>query len=76
MSLKAAPHELADRPVLGTPRVPPFIMLCIASASRCGRYWIANTVSEYDEKTVERDAHHLLCAAARQYDLILPKGTP
>lgn len=61
MSLKAVPHDLADRPLYGTPRVPPFIMLCQVSASRCGRVWIANTVQEYQSFMVMREAHHKFC---------------
>lgn len=61
MSLKAAPHDLADRPFLGTPRVPPFLLLCHVAASRCGRYWVANSVEEYHAYLTERDAHHVFC---------------
>lgn len=65
MSLKAAPHDLADRPVHGTPRVPPFILLCLVSASTCGRYWLANTVEQYNDRLHERDAHHVFCDKPR-----------
>lgn len=72
MSLRAAPHDLADRPFVGTPRVPPFVMLCHVSASKCGRYWVANTVEQYNVYLSERDAHHVFCSVADKTNLILP----
>ena len=61
MSFKAAPHDLNDRPFLGTPRTPPFILFCLTSASRCGWYKIANTAEEYQVALRLRDLHHPFC---------------
>ena len=54
--------------------MPPFIMFCHVSASKCGRYWLANTADEYDQYLKERDAHHVFCAVSENPSLILPKG--
>ena len=61
MSVKAAPHDLAERPFHGTPRVPPFILFCHVSASRCGWYKVANSSEEYQVFLRIRDLHHSGC---------------
>lgn len=49
--------------VYGTPRQPPYILLCQADVNFCGRLWIANSVKEYDEKAQLRYNHEVLCSA-------------
>lgn len=73
MGVKAAPHDLADRPVYGTPRTIPFVLFCHATENFCGRTWVANTWPQYDEYTQAREAHHMFCGAAQQYNLTIPR---
>lgn len=70
MSVKAAPHELAEQPFLGTPRPLPRILLCHATEQFCGRHWIANSMPDYERTTRERQAHEVFCATRAQ--LVLP----
>lgn len=64
--MKAAPHDLAERPVLGTPRTLPYILLCHASEQFCGRHWIANTPEQYEAHARIREAHELICTGPRR----------
>lgn len=61
VSVKAAPHDLAERPFMGTPRVPPFVLFCHVSASRCGWYKVANSAEEYQTLLRLRDVHQTFC---------------
>lgn len=72
MPAKAVPHELTDKPVYGTPRVPPFVLFCCATERFCGRYWIANDFDQYDQHVKAREAHQTFCGAAQKHNLILP----
>jgi hypothetical protein len=72
MSLRAAPHDLADQPVYGTPRTLPFVLLCHATEQFCGRFWIANTWDQYDGMVKAREAHEVFCGTATQHNLKLP----
>lgn len=72
MGSKAAPHNLTDRPVFGTPRTVPFVLFCLATERFCGRTWIANTWDEYDLHVKGREAHQAFCGAAQQHNLKLP----
>lgn len=66
MTVKAARHELADRPIHGTPTSLPRILLCAATERWCGRHWTANTEAQYGEHTKTRQAHELLCVNRAQ----------
>lgn len=72
MSSKAAPHDIAERPVYGTPRTTPYVMLCHATLNFCGRHWIANTWEQYVKYAEERKIHEKLCGSAQQHGLVLP----
>jgi hypothetical protein len=69
---KAAPHDLAEQPVFGTPRTIPFVLLCHATLEFCGRLWVANTWEQYDVHVKARAAHEVFCGAARHHNLTLP----
>jgi hypothetical protein len=63
---KAMPHDLTDRPFLGTPRPLPFVLLCNARAiNPCGRFWIANTMEQYQEAIEGRTAHEIFCSVTK-----------
>jgi hypothetical protein len=70
VSAKAARHELAEKPFLGTPRPLPRVLTChVPGAHRgrwCGRLWTANTMTEYDEHVRARHVHQTLCASLNQ----------
>lgn len=72
MSLKAAPHDLADQPVYGTPRTTPYVLLCHATLNFCGRFWVANSMDQYDEHLKAREVHEMFCGSAQQHNLKLP----
>ena len=46
---------------MGTPRVPPFVLFCHVSASRCGWYKVANSAEEYQTLLRLRDVHQTFC---------------
>jgi hypothetical protein len=69
VSSKAAPHDLAECPVVGTPRTLPYVLLCHATEMFCGRHWIANTEAEYEQHSTMRTAHELICAGRPQLTL-------
>lgn len=54
-------HDLADRPVMGSPRRLPVVLLCHATVDWCGKKWIANTQLEFDDATVGRRVHEVFC---------------
>lgn len=66
MSVRAAPHELAEQPFVGAPVVLPRVLLCHATERYCGRSWLAATWPQYDEKVKQRQVHELLCANRAQ----------
>lgn len=72
MGAKTAPHDLAERPVYGTPRTPPFVLFCCATERFCGKFWIANSFEEYDQHVNTRTAHQVFCETAQKNNLILP----
>jgi hypothetical protein len=72
VSLKAAPHDLSEQPVYGTPRTIPYVLLCHATLDFCGRFWVANTWEQYDELTKAREAHQVFCGTAQQHGLKIP----
>ncbi|MGW7001420.1 hypothetical protein ACWGCW_00985 [Streptomyces sp. NPDC054933] len=66
MTVKAARHDLADRPFHGAPRTLPTVLLCAASERWCGRHWTANTRAQYEQHTKTREAHETLCVNRAQ----------
>lgn len=54
---KFAPEDV----IYGTPRTIPTVLLCQADVNFCGRFWIANSWEEYDEKIKERYVHENFC---------------
>lgn len=74
MSSKAAPLDLSDRPVLGTPRVPPVVLLCHATVEFCGEYWLANSLEEYREVADRRVKHERSCEAVQELRKTAPQS--
>lgn len=60
----------------GAPRNLPTILLCQADMNFCGRYWIANTWEQYDEKVKERYTHETLCGSRPNAAGLLTSLTP
>ena len=62
-----------DRPVFGTPRHLPVVLMCHATVEWCESLWIANNEAQYNAFQSARYKHEKTCEAIQELRKTAPK---